>query len=211
MTRRRRGQSLREGKLWHEDPARLMDVPEVSYNAHVQCTRQSSQVLAWAVPDSWQVAWFHEWVEAPRHSLPACPAEALHLRFAREDPTAIQAEELPNALRPSIDRGRRCRALDVRHLSVIRACCRRPPASGGSMSGHVGLSGGMASPSRADTATAGSEHVEALAAPRSRPDSINRRPSTPGGGLPSLPFGLRPACACASRKAFRSRPAASSP
>jgi hypothetical protein len=38
------------------------------------------------------------------HSLPACPAEALHLRFAREDPTAVQAEELPSTLGPAIAR-----------------------------------------------------------------------------------------------------------
>ena len=60
-----------------------------------------------------------EW-SIPRPSLPACPAEALHLRFAREDPTAVQADELPDTLGPPIAGGGRCRAVQMRHLSVTR-------------------------------------------------------------------------------------------
>ena len=54
----------------------------------------------------------------------------------------------------------------------------------------MGLSVGMVSPSRAAATTVGTNPVEAAAARDRILTLVNRRPRTPGGGLPSLPSGL---------------------
>jgi hypothetical protein len=102
-------------------------------------------------------------VVASASSLPACSAEALHLRFAREAPTAVRAEELPSALGPPIARGWRGRALQVRHLSVIRDG-RHLAKPGGSTGGTSGLAEAWL-PLPALTATAGTDQTGGLAAP----------------------------------------------
>src|SRR5262245_36211124 len=143
MTRRRRGQSLREGSPAHR--SYVDDGPEGLRQ------RATSSVAGMRAPSwsAWTLGRWPGWggsaAEAPTRqtspvsstdatlpsaratrrclrvtSLPACSAEALHLGFAREDPAAVQAEELPGALGPPIARGRRRRALEVHHLSMIR-------------------------------------------------------------------------------------------
>jgi hypothetical protein len=122
-------------------------------------------------------------------SLPACPAEALHLRFAREDPTAVQAEELPDALGPPIAQGRRRRALEVHHLSMIRNAVGAQYRVGaewarGTHRRHgVSLSRGHG---------AGWYRSRGGGRTRSHPDSVTRGSSISGGGLPSLPLRFGP-------------------
>jgi hypothetical protein len=122
-------------------------------------------------------------------SLPACPAEALHLRFAREDPTAVQAEELTGALGPPIAQGRRRRALEVHHLSMIRSAVGAQYRVGaewarGTHRRHgVSLSRGYGARWYRPRGGGGT---------RSHADSVIRCSSISGGGLPSLPLGFGP-------------------
>ena len=141
-------------------------------------------------------------------SLPACPAEALHLRFAREDPTAVQAEELPDALGPPIAQGGRRRALEVHHLSMIRNAVGAQYRVGAEWARWTHRRHGV-SLSRGHGARWYRPREAAAARDRIPTQSpvlehFGRRPSVAS-------FALRPACACASRKASRSRPAASFP
>jgi hypothetical protein len=125
----------------------------------------------------------------PRHSLPACPAEALHLRFAGEGPTAVQAEKVPSALGPPIARDWKRRALEVRYLSVIRDAV-------GAHQYRVGAEGTRGTQRRHGVSLSRG-HGDRRYRPRGgvgrtrlHPGSVNTCPSMPGGGLPSLPSGF---------------------
>jgi hypothetical protein len=123
-------------------------------------------------------------------SLPACPAEALHLRFTREDPTAVQAEELPGALGPPIAQGRRRRALEVHRLSMIRNALGAQYRVGAEWARGTHRRHGV-SLSRGHGARWYRPRT-ARGRTRSHPDSVTRCSSMSGGGLPSLSLRFGP-------------------
>jgi hypothetical protein len=123
-------------------------------------------------------------------SLPACPAEALHLRFTREDPTAVQAEELPGALGPPIAQNRRRRALEVHRLSMIRNALGAQYRVGAEWARGTHRRHGV-SLSRGHGARWYRPRTD-RGRTRSHPDSVTRCSSMSGGGLPSLSLRFGP-------------------
>jgi hypothetical protein len=73
-------------------------------------------------------------LERPKGSLPTRPAEALGLRVALEHPTAIQADQVANAVRPGIGGAMGSLICQMCHLSVaqdvVPAEQDRPRANG---------------------------------------------------------------------------------
>jgi hypothetical protein len=189
MTRRRRGQSLR---------SRVARTRSLTWSARtlgrwpgweeVPPTRRTSGPLPSADTPSPRARATSGCLRVT--SLPACPAEALHLRFAREDPTAVQAEELPDALGPPIAQGRRRRALEVHHLSMIRNAVGAQYRVGAEWARRThrrhGVSLSRGHGARWYRPRGGGGRT------RSHPDSVTRCSSISGGGLPSLPLRFGP-------------------
>jgi hypothetical protein len=189
MTRRRRGQSLR---------SRVACTRSLTWSARtlgrwpgwekVPPTRRTSGPLPSADTPSPRARVTSGCLRVT--SLPACPAEALHLRFAREDPTAVQAEELPDALGPPIAQGRRRRALEVHHLSMIRNAVGAQYRVGAEWARRThrrhGVSLSRGHGTRWYRPRGGGGRT------RSHPDSVTRCSSISGGGLPSLPLRFGP-------------------